>query len=474
MKQSENIILTAYICSVVVLIVVALFLSSLLLYHDLNEISLISLLTTLTVSVLVLLLSYYFGKKIYMKGRVDFYTVSISLFLSITIPLLIIEFIASRSVPPWPAIALHGVDPEIGKTQWGRVQSLYSEATNNNSWGQRDRERSIEPPDDKTRIAFIGDSFLEESSIKPVSLLVEELLPPSYEVINLGVSATDPVHYYWALKNVALELGVKHVFVFMFIGNDLLDDKPADDRGIIASSLLAPPPQSSLLGTLMPATNYHLTKKYKKSTTAWMARDLHHYEQSQLELFRKVGMKKLPLLLARYNSPAGEKACYDKLLAHNLFDFYKMLINPDMGLFRTYIIGKAVTNFCQPIEHVEDSLGKSAGSYSIQMVNLMKDVARKNDVGISFVIVPQGFDVDDRFWEQWKVLADFREIYNHSLKASYFKRVLLNNNSHVVDLYPSFESKTGTYLNVDGHWSKLGNELAAKELVQEIKSMDIK
>jgi len=471
-RYSESLTIILYICSVVLSIAAALHFSSLFFHYDLYEIGSGHFLTAVTILICSCFLSFHYGGKIYKKDKGGFYAATISTLLAVTLPVGIVELVGSRSIPPWPAIALHGVSPEIGKAAWGRIQSLNSRAVGNNSWGQRDNERTIDPPAGKTRIAFIGDSLLEESSVRPVSLLVESSLPPSFEVINLGVSATNPIDYYWRLRNVALKLGVKHVFVFMYMGNDLLENRPVNGRGI-TSTLFAPPPKSSLLGTLTPTINYHLAKKYKQSTNVWLADNLHSREQSVLEQFRKTDFYKLPRILAMNDRLRGGRECYNKLLTLDFYDFYKMLTLPDMGLFRTYILVDAVTNYCHPLKNTEGSPPTNTGSYSLRMINLMRELSQRNGVGFSVVIVPQGFDVDDRMWSQWKILTDFRERYKHSLKASNFKDSLLENGVHVVDLYPALESKKGTYLNVDGHWSKFGNELAAKTLVQQVMNLDI-
>ena len=471
-QYSESLIIIVYICSVVLSMGAAFYFSSLFFHYDLSETNPIHYLIALSILIFFCLFSFYTGRTLYKKGRDEFYTTTISIVLSITIPVGIAELVWSRSIPPWPAIELHGVDPEIGRNAWGRIQSLNPEATGNNSWGQRDNERTIDPPAGKTRIAFIGDSFLEESSVTPVSLLVESSLPPSFEIINLGVSATDPIDYYWRLKNVALKLGIKHAFVFIYMGNDLLENKPVDSRGI-TSSLFAPPPKSSLLGTLTPALNYHLAKKFKRSTNVWLAYNLHSREQAVLKQFREINFDKLPLILANSESLKGGKECYGALSKLDLHNFYQMLTHPDMGLFRTYILIDAITNFCHPLENTENRPPIKTGSYTLRMIKLMRELARKNGIGFSVVIVPQGFDVDDRMWSQWKILTDFRERYKYTLMASNFKKSLLENNIHVVDLYPALKAIKGTYLNVDGHWSESGNEQAAKTLVPEIMNLDI-
>ncbi|HHH45355.1 MAG TPA: hypothetical protein ENK49_14580, partial [Gammaproteobacteria bacterium] len=256
---------------------------------------------------------------------------------------------------------------------------------------------------------------------------------------------------------------------FIYMGNDLLESRPADDRGI-AGLLYAPLPKSSLLGVLMPSLNYHLAKKYKRSTNVWLADNLHFREQSVLEQFKKLDIGKLPLVLARNDRKGGGRKCYQAMSKLDLGDFYRMLTHPDMGLFRTYILVDAITRFCHP--EINRSVVQT-GQYTLRMIDRMNDLARENNIGFSVVIVPQGFDVDDRMWSQWKILSDYRKIHKYALAASGLKQKLRERDIHVVDLYPAFRSKRGTYLNVDGHWSGFGNELAAKEIAEEITGLDI-
>ena len=57
------------------------------------------------------------------------------------------------------------------------------------------------------RIAFIGDSFLDEGIGASLSLVTEKLLDRAdVEVVNLGVSATSPDEYFYRAAHVALPL----------------------------------------------------------------------------------------------------------------------------------------------------------------------------------------------------------------------------------------------------------------------------
>src|SRR5262249_30301960 len=131
------------------------------------------------------------------------------------------EGVASVFSPGWPALGLHGVAPGAGASAWGRT-APEAGATGFNSWGQRDRERELRPRPGLLRIAFLGASLLDKSSTIPVSLATERLLGRSdVEVLNLGVSATQPDEYYYRARSIALPLGARHCVLFLYEGNDL-------------------------------------------------------------------------------------------------------------------------------------------------------------------------------------------------------------------------------------------------------------
>lgn len=93
-----------------------------------------------------------------------------------------------------------------------------------NSWQMRDRERSVAKPQGiALRSLFIGDSVLDGSfSRSSIPSRVEALLRTAgrgdVEAINLGVTSTGPVEYYYRLQRVGLELSADAVVMLLFAG----------------------------------------------------------------------------------------------------------------------------------------------------------------------------------------------------------------------------------------------------------------
>ena len=160
-----------------------------------------------------------------------------------------LEVLASFVVPPWPARELRPVDVT-------NLSSLDLQAAPQyNSWGENDRERSLQKPAGTAfRTIMVGDSFLEGVFVrKPVGARVEALLGAQghrdMEVVNLGVSASGPPQYYYRIRNVALSLQPDAVVLLFFSGNDFVSDS-------LSWSNVPPPiaerPQPSWLGAVAP------------------------------------------------------------------------------------------------------------------------------------------------------------------------------------------------------------------------------
>lgn len=113
-----------------------------------------------------------------------------------------IELLSSLFAPPWPARAMNPNPPAVAQVLSGPFARQPWLGDADNSWGMRDRERTLAKPAGIFRAVFIGDSFVE-SRFTPLSLpaAVQKRLDPSetrFEAVNLGVSATDPRGYYFS------------------------------------------------------------------------------------------------------------------------------------------------------------------------------------------------------------------------------------------------------------------------------------
>ena len=164
-----------------------------------------------------------------------------------------LEVLSSFVVPPWPARELRPIDarnlPSLDILASSQTQPHY------NSWGENDRERSVQKPaGTEFRTVMVGDSFLEGAFVtKPVGARIESLLQAEghrdMEIVNLGISATSPVQYYYRIRNVALELHPDAIVLVFFSGNDFV-------RDTLSWSNIPPPiaerPMPSWLGAVAP------------------------------------------------------------------------------------------------------------------------------------------------------------------------------------------------------------------------------
>lgn len=78
----------------------------------------------------------------------------------------------------------------------------------------------------KKKILFIGDSFTWGLSAKPLDSCFVDLIRgvTNYEVINLGIPATDPPQYALLASEYILRFKPEMVFVIFFMGNDLMQE----------------------------------------------------------------------------------------------------------------------------------------------------------------------------------------------------------------------------------------------------------
>lgn len=165
------------------------------------------------------------------------------------------ELVARQLTPPWPAVAMRPVPisaAELVQWQSGMPQAAFS----TNSWQMRDRERSVaKPPGISRRYLFVGDSVLDGTFTRAaIPARVEARFVAAghddFEAVNLGVTSTSPIEYYYRLRDVGLRLKPDAAVMMFFSGNDFLYRSFADEPRL-------PPfvdelPRPSLLGAVAP------------------------------------------------------------------------------------------------------------------------------------------------------------------------------------------------------------------------------
>ena len=377
------------------------------------------------------------------------------------------ELLCRLVVPAWPARALHGVSPE----KWavavaGESRSAPAKAPLN-SWGQRDRERSLLPPAGARRIAFIGDSFLEEGAAIPLSTQTEQTIGRSdVEVLNLGVSATGPDEYYDRLAGVALRLGASHCCLFIFAGNDFV----SPERTLASfAGIAAVEPRPSLLTSLgCGAWNHLLTNNRRPVIEAWMSgTTLSRDEQERQRILHPATNDQIRqmLLQATGLDPASRARLASRLARDDIGGLFNMLREPDDGRFRSYYLSAALVAAASVDWKWELNSDEIAWHWTERAARL----CRSRNIPLTVVVIPEAFQVDDRMREQWLPLADMRHCTAACRDAarSFVGRARAKS-LDVVDLTDELQGTRGTYLNLDGHWSAAGVELVARVLAKHL------
>jgi hypothetical protein len=376
--------------------------------------------------------------------------------------LFLLDVGARFFTPSWPAYALHGVQPKEGANAWGRIVKYYPDALGFNTWGQRDVNHNISPSE-KKRILFIGDSFLEESSITPISSLVQKQIGDNFETINLGVSATDPMDYYWRFRNVGQKLLPTKIIIFFYEGNDYLNYRTTNTIDKISTAA----PYPSLLGLITPYFNHYLSGAKNPSSHAWLGgRNLAEAEERMLQSIKQASYDDFKKMLHQIS---GYHEQMQVQLEQNDFkQIFNVAKVPDLNLFRTYMLSFGVEKIISNKEKVDD-VHPSVFNSTLFCLLKLGYLAKEKGIDVSFVGIPIGFSVDPRLNKTYEVFGNMREYFSPVRQSTVRLADRLRNLGYqYLDLYEFLNEKTGTYLNFDGHWSTLGNQIAANAVSNHI------
>ncbi len=387
----------------------------------------------------------------------------------VTTTLVLMNLAASFYTVSWPMSGLHGVSSDVGEKAW-----LYHEKSEHfvkvNSWGQRDLERTLQPKPGTYRTIFIGDSFLENGAAVPLPFRTEEILKSmgrqSQELINLGVSATDPDEYFFRLKKVGLPLRPNHCVLVFSAGTDFIQEPSLLSYFGISATY----PRWSFLQILgLRSLDQVISNERRPLLRAWFKGgailkhelelkkifsntvDDQDTESTYLSFFPPDEQAQLKSVL--YKSSAAERS-----------RFYKMLRQPDGREFRSYYLDIA-TKVAKGLS----SPNSTSAEYSFRWVNASSELCRRKGVKFTLVIIPDGFTVDTRLSEQYLAVADMKAYMKHKDDAVN-RLVSLSDASgiDVLDLRELLRGQSGTYLNMDGHWSQHGVDVVAKHLAERI------
>jgi hypothetical protein len=387
----------------------------------------------------------------------------------VTGTLVIMNFAASFYAVPWPMNGLHGVTSEVGKDAW-----LYREKVDGfvkpNSWGQRDREHTVKPAPDAYRMIFIGDSFLEDGPPVPLPYRTEEILKrmghTSYDIINLGVSATDPDEYFFRLKKIGLPLRPKHCVMFFSVSSDFIQEPSLLSYAGISATY----PRSSFLQFIgLRSLDHVISNERRPILLAWFkggsllkhllglrekfgktANDL-ETENTYLSFYPPEQQSQLKSVL--YKSSGEERSL-----------FYSMLRKPDELFLYDYYLFLATNHALGLLPKPEFVSEK----YSYKWIKAASGLCRSKGIKFTLVVAPDGFAVDSRMQSQYAAVADMKAYLKYKDEAAdRLSSYAAKDGMDVVDLRDLLKDYPGAYLNMDGHWSRHGVEIVAQHLAKK-------
>ena len=397
-----------------------------------------------------------------LRKKVFFNLILVSLLVAVT--LVMMNIAASFFTVTWPMSGLHGVSSTIGKQAW-EYQSKAEGDVHVNSWGQRDVEHSVAPQAGVYRMVFVGDSFLEQGANVPLVARTAALLQgadPSYELINLGVSATEPDEYFYRLKRIGLSLQPNHCVMTFYAGNDFIHDRTLLSYGGVSATY----PRLSFLQVLgLRSLDQIISNERRPILRAWFKGGaLLKHELELQEIFGKTGNDRETegeyLSFFPTESQNRLKSVLNSSSAEARNLFFTMLRHPDGGRFRSYFLDvatKAANGMPAP-EYIDDS-------YAYGWVKASQELCRRNGVKFTLVVIPEGFSVDSRMAAHYAALADMRAYLKYLDDATgRFVNHARTDGMDVIDLRELLTNVPGAYLNMDGHWTQQGVDRIARYL----------
>jgi lysophospholipase L1-like esterase len=110
-----------------------------------------------------------------------------------------------------------------------------------NTFGMRDRERSLINTTDRKRVVLLGDSFVEgyivQESQRYSNLLEEKT---GIEHLNFGINGTSVINYYLTYKNLASKFDHDVVLVSILPANDFEDYEASQKRNLMRYPVYRP------------------------------------------------------------------------------------------------------------------------------------------------------------------------------------------------------------------------------------------
>ena len=293
-----------------------------------------------------------------------------------------------------------------------------------NSYGARDRERSLKNTTHKKRILFLGDSFIEGIMVN-TSNRCSDILEKNtgFEHLNFGINGTSPINYYLIYKTLAKKFDHDVVVVGVLPANDFEDYSDGDEAGLI---------------------NFPIYRPYWKNST-------HGYELK----YSLASVNQAYSSLSIYNKPVAIYHTKDSVYQN--LSFTKKLKSEFAA--NSYIFGlvgemskkKVIEKYNQTSIFGNFPKDKWA-TFSHSLKKLIEEAQGKQVIVLT---IPTLKDINL-----------FNKVHKNVL-ATQLLNFCQENHAIYIDLLPEFsalKNPAELYVQCDGHWNEKGEKWAAEFL----------
>jgi hypothetical protein len=297
---------------------------------------------------------------------------------------------------------------------------------NTNSFGARDRERSLKNATHKKRIIFLGDSFIEGVMVNTPNRCSDILEKNTgIEHLNFGINGTSPIDYYLIYKSLAKKFEHDVVIIGVLPANDFEDYADGDEVGLIRFPIYRP---------YWKNTNNGYDLKYSLSSVNQAYGSLAIYNKPK-EIFHTKD--------SVYQSLSFGK----KIKSEFITNSYLFRLVGEMGR------KNATEHFNQTSIFENYPIDK----WEIFSYSLKKLIEEAKGKQVIVITIPTLKDVQL-----------YQKNHKNALSVQ-MERFCKENHVNYIDLLPTFNTVKNPnefYVECDGHWNEKGEKLAAEILLK--------
>lgn len=338
-----------------------------------------------------------------------------------------------------------------------------------NSFGLRDREYSIEKPENTYRILALGDSFTEGYGMEVedafVKILEKKLNSSSgsglsYEVINGGIASYSPLLEYLFLVQKGLRLNPDMVILF-YDFSDLKDDYEYE--------------KTALFGKDGAPFRCFPMKRVRALSSGPFERFL--IRHCRFYLYAEDRINKLLYKFSADNQgkkrelAIERKRKYDLAVERKRKDDIPLSLNEQRAILREQkelVVKNRFVAFQSPDGIIVEKLWEKNEKY----IGLIHEMLKER--GISFVLVtyPYAVEVGRTEWSEGRGEYGFKEgiEYPQPSVVSFLRRYAEEKDIPFINLYYDFlkSDLKPLYFAFDGHFTENGHKVAAESLFREL------